>query len=158
VSTSAWRTFRKVGAIGVPGYLWEAKVVDDAFAELPTNAVGELAVRGPGVMKCYYKNPEATAEVLRGDWILTGDMARRDEEGFIFLVDRKKDVIITGGENLYPVEIETSCAAATSSRTSPSSACRTRRLGEIAAAVVELKDGGQATKRISTVLRGSAAL
>ena len=68
--------------------------------------VGELCVKGPGVMVEYYKNPEATAEVLKDGWLFTGDMARQDDEGFIFLVDRKKDVIISGGENLYPVQIE----------------------------------------------------
>lgn len=57
-------------------------------------------------MKCYYKNPEATAEILHGDWLWDGDMAREDKDGFIYLVDRKKDVIISGGENLYPVQIE----------------------------------------------------
>ena len=68
--------------------------------------VGELCVKGPGVMVCYYHNPEATAEVLKDGWLRTGDMARQDKDGFIFLVDRKKDVIISGGENLYPVQIE----------------------------------------------------
>jgi acyl-CoA synthetase (AMP-forming)/AMP-acid ligase II len=57
-------------------------------------------------MKCYYKNPEATAEILKDGWLLTGDMAKEDEDGFIYLVDRKKDVIISGGENIYPVQIE----------------------------------------------------
>ena len=97
---------RKVGAIGKPGYLWETKILDESGTEVPQGQVGELAVRGPGVMLCYYKNPEATAEVLKGDWLWTGDMARMDEEGFIYLVDRKKDVVISGGENLYPVQIE----------------------------------------------------
>ena len=98
----------KVGAIGIPGYLWEAKIVkDDGKTEVTEpEEVGELAVKGPGVMDCYYKNPEATEEILKGEWLLTGDMAKKDADGFIYLVDRKKDVIITGGENLYPVQIE----------------------------------------------------
>jgi acyl-CoA synthetase (AMP-forming)/AMP-acid ligase II len=87
----------KVGAIGKAGYLWETKIVDENGAPVARGTVGELAVKGAGVMKCYYKNPEATNEILKGEWLLTGDMAKEDEEGFIYLVDRKKDVIITGG-------------------------------------------------------------
>ncbi len=96
----------KVGAIGKPGYHWEAKIVDEQGQETSQGEVGELIVYGPGVMLCYYKNPEATDEVLKNGWLYTGDMARMDEDGFIYLVDRKKDVIISGGENLYPVQIE----------------------------------------------------
>ena len=96
-----------LGAIGVPGFGWECKILDEHRVPVPQGEVGELAVKGDGVMKCYYKNPTATAEILTEDgWLLTGDMARMDEDGFIYLVDRKKDVIITGGENLYPVQIE----------------------------------------------------
>ena len=95
-----------VGAIGVPGFGWEAKIVDPDFNEVPPGAVGELAIRGPGVMKEYYHNRQATEEILKPDgWLLTGDMAEL-RDGFIYLVDRAKDVIITGGENLYPVQIE----------------------------------------------------
>ena len=97
----------KVGAIGIPGYGWEVKIVDENRNEVPKGEVGELAVKGPGVMKCYYKDKKATAEVLDDEgWLYTGDMAMFDEDGFIFLVDRKKDVIISGGENIYPVQIE----------------------------------------------------
>ena len=96
----------KVGAIGKPGYNWEARIIDENGCPVGSGQVGELSVKGPGVMKCYYKDPQATASVLRDGWLLTGDMARMDEDGFIYLVDRKKDVIISGGENLYPVQIE----------------------------------------------------
>ena len=88
------------------GYGWETKVVDEQGAVVPRGQVGELAVKGPGVMTCYYNDPKATAEVLKGGWLYTGDMAREDEDGFLYLVDRKKDVIISGGENIYPKEIE----------------------------------------------------
>ena len=95
-----------VGAIGVPGYRWECRIVDEQGNVVGQNVVGELCVKGPGLMECYYKDPEATAETLIDGWLHTGDMARQDDEGFYWLVDRKKDVIITGGENLYPVQIE----------------------------------------------------
>ena len=97
----------KVGAIGIPGYKWECRIVDENRNPVQQGEVGELAVKGPGVMICYYNNPEATKEVLDNDrWLYTGDMAMQDEDGFYYLVDRKKDVIITGGENIYPVQIE----------------------------------------------------
>ena len=86
----------KVGAIGVPGFGWETKIVDEHDQPVKQGEVGELCVRGPGVMTCYYRDPKATAEVLRDGWLYTGDMAMQDEDGFIFLVDRKKDVIISG--------------------------------------------------------------
>ena len=95
-----------VGAIGVPGYRWECRIVDEKGAEVEPGEVGELCVKGPGLMDCYYKDPAATAETLIDGWLHTGDMARQDADGFYWLVDRKKDVIIMGGENIYPVQIE----------------------------------------------------
>ena len=130
----------KVGAIGKPGYLWETKIIDETGKEVPQGEVGELAVRGPGVMLCYYKNPEATAEVLKGDWLWTGDMARMDEDGFIYLVDRKKDVVISGGENLYPVQIEDFLRSFHKIKDVAVIGLPDPRLGEIAAAIVEIKD------------------
>ena len=96
----------KVGAIGLPGYNWQAMIVNDEGEPVPRGEVGELIIKGPGVMKGYYKNPEATGKVLKNGWLYTGDMARQDKDGFIYLVDRKKDVVICGGENIFPVEIE----------------------------------------------------
>ena len=107
--------------------------------------VGELALKGPGVMVCYYNNPQATAETLKGDWLLTGDMARMDEDGFIYLVDRKKDVVITGGENLYPVEIENFMAGFKPIKDVAVIGLPDPRLGEIAAAIVELVPGVDCT-------------
>ncbi|WP_457552665.1 class I adenylate-forming enzyme family protein [Desulfobacula sp.] len=95
-----------IGPIGLPGVEWEAKIIDKQGNLLFGNESGELVVRGPGVMKEYYKNPEATAKALKDGWLHTGDIARYDKEGFIWLVDRKKDMIIYGGENIFPVEIE----------------------------------------------------
>ena len=136
----------KVGAIGKPGYLWECKIIDESGVEVPQGEVGELAVRGPGVMLCYYKNPEATNEVLKGDWLWTGDMARMDEEGFIYLVDRKKDVVISGGENLYPVQIEDFLRGFDKIKDVAVIGLPHARLGEIAAAIVELKEGVSCTE------------
>jgi len=129
----------KVGAIGKAGYLWETRIVDEQMRDVAPGTVGELAVRGPGVMKCYYKNPQATAEVLKGDWLCTGDMARCDEDGFIFLVDRKKDVIISGGENLYPVQIEDFLRACPKIKDVAVIGMPDDRLGEIAAAIIQIK-------------------
>jgi len=136
----------KVGAIGKPGYLWEAKVVGDDGAEVKGDEIGELAVKGPGVMRCYYKNPEATAEILKGDWLFTGDMARVDADGFIYLVDRKKDVVISGGENLYPVQIEDFLRRCDKIKDVAVIGLPDPRLGEIAAAIIEIKDGQTCTE------------
>ncbi len=137
----------KVGAIGVPGYLWEAKIVrEDGETEVSGEEVGELAVKGPGVMCCYYKNQAATDEILKGDWLLTGDMAKRDKDGFIYLVDRKKDVIITGGENLYPVQIEDYLRKFDKIKDVAVIGLPDQRLGEIAAAIISIKEGMQCTE------------
>jgi acyl-CoA synthetase (AMP-forming)/AMP-acid ligase II len=131
----------KVGAIGKAGYLWETSIVDENGQAVAQGEVGELIVKGPGVMKCYYNNPKATAEILKNDWLYTGDMARMDEDGFIYLVDRKKDVIITGGENLYPVQIEDFLRAHNLVKDVAVIGMPDDRLGEIAAAIIELKAG-----------------
>ncbi len=136
----------KVGAIGIPGYGWQVKIIDENGNEVPRGEVGELAVKGPGVMKCYYNNPKATAEVLHDGWLWTGDMARQDEDGFYFLVDRKKDVVISGGENLYPVEIENFMSRFDKIKDVAVIGLPDKRLGEIAAAIIELKDGEECTE------------
>ena len=136
----------KVGAIGIPGYGWEVKIVDENGKEVEGQNVGELILRGDGVMECYYKNPEATAEVLKDGWLYTGDMAMRDEDGFIFLVDRKKDVIITGGENLYPVQIEDFIRTNNKVSDVAVIGLPDERLGEIAAAIIKIKDGMESTE------------
>ena len=137
---------RKVGAIGVPGYGWEARIIDMDGHDVAAGEVGELAVKGPGVMTCYYKNEEATKEVLHGEWLYTGDMAKQDDEGFIYLVDRKKDVIISGGENLYPVQIEDFIRLNGKVKDVAVIGLPDERLGEIAAAIIELKEGETCTE------------
>ena len=137
----------KVGAIGKAGYGWETKIVDERRRTVLAGAVGELAVKGPGVMKCYYKDAKATDEILGHDgWLYTGDMAREDEDGFIWLVDRKKDVIISGGENIYPVQIEDFLRSNTKIKDVAVIGIPEKRLGEITLAVIELKDGESMTE------------
>ncbi len=131
----------KVGAIGVPGYGWKTKIVDEDGNLVKQGEIGELCVKGPGVMVEYYKNPEATAEILKDKWLFTGDMARQDEDGFIFLVDRKKDVIISGGENLYPVQIESFLMKNDKIHDAAVIGLPDSRLGEIAAAIIQVKEG-----------------
>ena len=136
----------KVGAIGVPGFGWEVKIIDDKGEKVEDGVVGELAVKGPGVMIEYYKNPEATAEVLHDGWLYTGDMARKDEEGFIWLVDRKKDVIISGGENIYPVQIEDFLRKHDKIKDVAVIGLPDKRVGEIAAAIISVKEGAAMTE------------
>ncbi len=136
----------KVGAIGKPGYGWQARVVDENGNDVPKGDVGELIVKGNGVMTCYYKNPEASAEVLKDGWLFTGDMAREDEDGFLYLVDRKKDVVISGGENLYPVQIEDALRAYHKIKDVAVIGLPDARLGEIAAAIIEIKEGETCTE------------
>ncbi len=136
----------KVGAIGVPGWGWQAKIVDENGKPVKQGEAGELCVKGDGVMVCYYKNPEATSEVLKDGWLYTGDVAVQDEDGFIFLVDRKKDVIVSGGENLYPVQIEDFLRAHPKVKDVAVIGLPDSRLGEIAGAIISIKDGETCTE------------
>jgi len=137
---------RKVGAIGKAGFNWETRIVDDRGEDMAQGEVGELLVKGNGVMKEYYKNPEKTAETIKNGWLYTGDMVRMDSEGFIYLVDRKKDVVITGGENIYPVEIEDVLYSHPKIYDAGVIGILDERLGEIAAAVIEPKPGETLTE------------
>lgn len=131
----------KVGAIGKAGYGWETKIVNEKGETIEGQDVGELCVRGDGLMTCYYKDPDATAAVLREGWLFTGDMAQRDEDGFIWLVDRKKDVIISGGENIYPVQIEDFLNAHPGIKDVAVIGVPDDRLGEITLAVIQAVPG-----------------
>lgn len=137
----------KVGAIGKAGYGWETMIADEKGNPVEPGGVGELALRGPGLMTCYYKDEAATAETLRNGWLFTGDMAREDEDGFIYLVDRKKDVIIMGGENIYPVQIEDFLRGHSAVKDCAVIGLAHARLGETAAAIIELKPGAQCTEQ-----------
>ncbi len=131
----------KVGAIGVPGHGWQTKILAEDGSPVKRGDVGELALCGPGVMRRYYRDPEATSAVLRDGWLRTGDMAMEDADGFLYLVDRKKDVIISGGENLYPVQIEDFLRAHDKIKDVAVIGLPDARLGEIAAAIIETRPG-----------------
>ena len=136
----------KVGAIGKAGYGWQVKICDPNGNPVERGEVGELAVKGDGVMTCYYNDEKATNEVLKDGWLFTGDMAMEDEDGFIFLVDRKKDVIISGGENIYPVQIEDFLRKNNKIKDVAVIGLPDTRLGEISAAIIEIKEGFECTE------------
>jgi acyl-CoA synthetase (AMP-forming)/AMP-acid ligase II len=96
----------KLGSVGIPMLGVELRVVDDELQDVAPGGVGEIVYRGPSVMAGYHGQPEATREAFAGDWFHSGDLARLDEEGYLWLVDRKKDMIVSGGENVYPAEVE----------------------------------------------------
>ncbi|HZJ82265.1 MAG TPA: AMP-binding protein [Clostridia bacterium] len=131
----------KVGSIGKPGFNWEAKIVDENSNPLPLGKTGELIIKGPGVMKGYYGNTNETNNVLKNGWLYTGDMAQMDSQGFIYLVDRKKDVIISGGENIFPVEIENFLQEHKDIMDVAIIGMPNDRLGEIPLAIVQTKPG-----------------
>jgi acyl-CoA synthetase (AMP-forming)/AMP-acid ligase II len=135
----------KVGAIGKAGYGWEVKIVDENGVTVERGEVGELCVKGPGVMTCYYHDEKATSETLHDGWLYTGDMARQDEDGFYFLVDRKKDLIVSGGENIYPVEIENFLQEYPKVKDVAVIGLPDKRLGEITGAIVEQQPGSDCT-------------
>ncbi len=128
-----------IGPIGIPGHGWEVKIVDKQGNHLPGGETGELIVKGPGVMKEYYKNPDATAKTIIDGWLHTGDMARYDRNGLIWLVDRKKDMIIYGGENIFPVEIETFFLKHEKIKDIAVIGVPDERLGELPAGIISLK-------------------
>jgi len=137
---------RLLSSVGKVGAFVEAKVVDDEDRTLPPGEVGEICVRGRNVMMGYWKNPDLTAKTLRGGWLHTGDVGMIDDEGFIFLMDRKADMIITGGENVYPAESEEVLYAHPAVRECAVVAAPDKKWGERVQAVVVLKDGCAVTK------------
>ena len=96
----------KIGSVGLPVFHGEVRIVDKAGKEVSPGEVGEIIIKGPTLMSGYWNRPDLTAETIRDDWLYTGDLARADEEGYIYIVDREKDLYISGGENVYPAEIE----------------------------------------------------
>lgn len=132
----------KIGAIGKPGLLWDARIVNDKGEDVPQGQVGEIVLKGMGVMKEYYKNPELTARTIINGWLHTGDLARTDEDGYIYLVDRAKDLVISGGENVYPVEVEEVIQKHPKVRDVAVIGTPDERLGEIVTAVIDPSDHG----------------
>jgi long-chain acyl-CoA synthetase len=136
---------RKVGSIGLPLAGQEVKIFDDTDRELGAGEIGEIVVRGPNVMAGYYKNEAATAETLRGGWLHTGDLGKRDSDGYLYIVGRKKEMIIRGGENIYPKEIEEALYRHPAIREAAVVGLPHKIWGEEVGAAVILKDGAQAS-------------
>jgi len=132
---------QKIGAIGKANMLWDARIVDRDGRDVKQGDVGELIVKGNGVMREYYKNPELTAQSIREGWLYTGDLAKMDDDGFIFLVDRKKDIVICGGENIFPIEVEEIIRQHQKVYDVAVIGTPDERLGEIVTAVIQLKSG-----------------
>jgi len=131
----------KLGAIGKEALTWSARVIDTKGKDVETGQVRELLVKGNGVMTEYYKNPELTSQTIEDGWLHTGDLARRDTEGFIFLVDRKKDLVICGGENIYPAEVEQIILQHPKIHDVAIIGTPNDRLGEIVIAVIQIVSG-----------------
>jgi len=131
----------KIGAIGRPGLLWDARIVDDRGEDVPRGQVGEIIVKGAGLMQEYYNNPALTARTIRNGWLFTGDLGKSDEDGFIYFVDRKKDLVNCGGENIYPVEVEDIILRHPDVHDVAVIGTPDERLGEIVTAVIELVPG-----------------
>ncbi len=138
----------RVGAVGKVGYGWQLKIVDtDSRSDLPQHVVGELCIKGDGVMLEYYKNPELTAKTIINGWLHTGDMARIDSDGYVYLVDRKKDLIIVGGENIYPIEVEDAIHNHPKVYDVAVIGIPDKRLGEVIGAVIDSKPGENVTEQ-----------
>jgi len=138
--------FHKLGSFGYPRINIDARVVDDNGNDVPAGTVGEMIIKGANVMKCYYKNPEKTAETLRNGWLYTGDLVKQDEEGFISYIDRKKDLIISGGENIFPVDLEAVLIGQPKVKDVAIIGIPDDRYGEVVAAVVQPKEGVELTE------------
>ena len=136
---------RKPGSIGTPIDGVEMKVVDDEGNEVPQGEVGEIVIRGHNVMKGYWNRPDATADTIRDGWFHSGDMATVDEDGYFFIVDRKKDMIIRGGYNVYPREVEEVLYEHPAVREAAVIGLPDDEYGEEVGAAVTLKDGTSAS-------------
>jgi long-chain acyl-CoA synthetase len=136
---------RKPGSVGKPLNGVEVRVVDERDRDVPVGEVGELLVRGPNLMQAYYNMPEETAKALRGGWLYTGDMAKLDEDGYIYIVERKKDLIIRGGLNIYPRDVEEVLMRHPAVMECAVVGVPSERMGEEVLAYVVLQNGKQAT-------------
>jgi fatty-acyl-CoA synthase len=132
---------RKRGSVGRPTLFVRFRVVDEAGLDLPAEAVGELLLAGPTVCAGYWRNPEDTARAFDGEWLRTGDLVRYDADGYFYIVDRKKDLIISGGENVYPTEVEEALYAHPAVAEVAVVGQPDERWGEAVVAVVALRPG-----------------
>jgi acyl-CoA synthetase (AMP-forming)/AMP-acid ligase II len=137
---------KKEGLIGRPGFNWEARVVDEQGKDVLPGEIGEIIVKGNGVMEEYYKNPDDTAKALKGGWLHTGDLGMVDDEGLFYISDRKKDLIISGGENIYPADVESVILKHPKVYDVALIGIPDDRLGELALAVVAPKPGSVITE------------
>lgn len=149
----------KAGSIGRPNYFVDARLVDDDNRPVPVGEVGELVLKGPAICSGYFNNPQATAEAVDEEgWFHTGDLARMDEDGFYYIVDRKKDMFISGGENVYPVEIEKALYEHPAVHMCAVIGVPDEKWGEVGKAFVILKPGKKATaEELIAFLRGRLA-
>lgn len=139
-------TVTHAGSVGKPVLHDDLRIVDEADHDVAPGEVGELLVRGPNVFHGYWEKPEATAEALHGGWFHTGDLASCDEEGYYYIVDRKKDMVITGGENVYPSEIEQTIYQHPAVAEAAVIGVPSEQWGEAVTAVVALQPGAQLTE------------
>ena len=136
----------KLGSMGYPRLNIDARIINDKDEDVPVGTVGEMILKGNHIMKEYYKNPELTAQTLRDGWMHTGDLVRQDEDGFIYYIDRKKDLIISGGENIFPVDLESVLIGQPNVKDVAIIGVPDERYGEVVAAVVEPKSGVDVTE------------
>ena len=140
---SGERALEKAGSTGLPMFHTDIRVVDGAGRDVQPGEVGEIIIRGPSVQREYWNNPEATASTRRDGWLATGDLGRQDEEGYLYIVERKKDMIISGGENIYPAEVENVLAGMPQIAEAAVIGIPDEQWGEVGCVVARLK-GGQA--------------
>jgi long-chain acyl-CoA synthetase len=139
---------RRAGSIGVPVPSTEARIVNPEAPdeELPVGSVGELAIKGPQVFQGYWNRPEESVQTLRNGWLITGDIARMDDDGFFYIVERKKDMIIVGGYKVFPRDIEEELFKHPKIKDATVIGVPHPKMGEVAKAFVVLKDGEKATE------------
>ncbi len=148
----------KAGSIGRPVFHLEVSIVDERMKEVAVGQVGELIMRGPNIMQGYWNRPEATEEAFAGGWFHSGDLARMDEDGDIYIVDRKKDMFISGGENVYPAEVENAIFELSQVSEAAVIGVEDARWGEVGKAMVALKPGEQLTEeKVTEFLKGRLA-
>jgi len=132
-----------MGSVGSPVLHGDIRIVDEQGSPVLNGEIGEVIVRGPIVMNGYWKRPDLTKEVIKDGWLHTGDLARMDEEGFVYIVDRKKDMFITGGENVYPAEIEKALLAHPKILDVAVVSMPDEKWGEVGKAFIVVKEGQQ---------------